>query len=67
MIKMDVCDNEKQHLVIQANEPSRIEVSVTETGLLIVDVYKGVENDIEQDPIGCFIGKEDNKSWECNL
>ena len=71
MIRLEVVDNDRQHFVIFADEPMRVEVSVDKDGLVLADVYQGVEIDMEQEPLGCYDGNNNtgdtpNTSWNAD-
>lgn len=49
MIRLNVVDDEKQHFILNFEEPGRVEISVIK-GRVVAHVYKGAEDDTEQDP-----------------
>lgn len=54
MIRMDIINFGRQHYILTADEPYRLESMTTAEGKAIVHVYTGVEIDMEQDPLACI-------------
>lgn len=70
MIRLEVIDNDEQNFILFADEPMRVEVSVSKSGEVLADVYQGVDVDMEQEPLGCYDGNINgdehggNGSWD---
>jgi hypothetical protein len=62
-IRLDTYDRNRQHFVVRADEPVRVEVEVVD-GKVLAHVYKGTDDDLDQDPVGAYDGSESNTSWE---
>lgn len=54
MIKAELVDYERQQYVVKGNEPFRLVNTVTDSGRTVVFVYRGVEGDQEQPPVGAI-------------
>lgn len=62
-IRLDTYDRDNQHFVVRADEPVRVEVQVID-GKVQTFVYKGTDDDLDQDPVGAYDGSEANTPWE---
>lgn len=54
MIKCEIVNKDKDHLIIRTDEPSRFELVKTNEGKLIIFGYKGKEDNLEQEPSICY-------------
>jgi len=57
MIRLQVIDGLRDHFIVTANEPMRIEVSMSRSGtpVVIAHIYRGEEID-KLEPVGCYDG-----------
>jgi hypothetical protein len=72
MVKLEVIDtpnnknkSTKDHFLISADEPMRVEVMVGRDGSVVATVYKGHKIDMEQEPLGSYdsnVGPNDD--WQ---
>lgn len=64
MIRLETINQERNHFVIYACEPVRIEVMKV-NGNVHAHVYRGDEVDREQEPLGAYDGSlGTNTDWE---
>ena len=64
MIKLNVFDEKLQHFLLSADQPMRVEVSLTTGGKIIAHVYKGHKIKKTQKPCGVFDGTVGSDDWK---
>lgn len=67
-ISMQILLPSDRHFVCSFGRPGRIEVEVSDSGLLRANVYDSVEGDVNQRPIGCLDGDFPTpERWVCEI
>jgi hypothetical protein len=63
VIKLEVLRENPAHFVIRADEPVRIEISEYKNHKMVY-VYRGVEDNQDQEPVGGYDTAICNSSWQ---